>query len=82
MSTIIRLLKRLDHLQELNISENPYSGSSSKDMLLCAAVKGHPSLETLYVPDELSRDAVSQLESFTADSTCVLESCYAWGSIC
>ena len=73
MSTIIHLLKRLNRLQDLNISNNPYTGSST-DMQLCTAVKGHPSLEILWVPNRLSRDAGRRLKSFQHDSTCLLKS--------
>ena len=77
MSTISCPLKRLNRLQRLNFTNNPYTGSST-DMQLCTAVKGHPPLETLCVPSRLSDDAVSRLESFEHDSTCVLKSSMVW----
>ena len=65
------LLRRLEKVQRLDISENPFAGSSD-DFLVCAAVKGHPSLETLYVAKGMRRDAIHLLQSFVADSSCVL----------
>ena len=69
---VSRLLRRLNMLQWLAIDNNPYSGSSN-DMQLCTAVKGHPSLLELYVPEGMNRDAISRLESFANDSTCALK---------
>ena len=78
MSTIIRLLKRLDKLQSLHLDDNPFT-RSSKDMKLYTVVKGHPSLRLLWASrSTLSPDAVSRLRSCVNDSTCVLNQFEAW----
>ena len=72
MSTISRLLQRLNRLVYLDLECNACGGSSS-DLKLSAAVKGHPSLEELCLPLRMRRDAIGQLQSYTSDPTCTLK---------
>ena len=72
MSTISRLLQRLHRLVYLDLAWND-NGGSIGDWKLCAAVKGHPSLEVLFLPRGLSGDVISQLQSFQNDPTCTLK---------
>ena len=72
MSTVSRLLQRLNRLVHLDLLWNDCEGSSS-DWKFCAAVKGHTSLEVLLLPKRLSGDVISQLESFQNDPTCTLK---------
>ena len=71
MSTISRLLQRLDRLVYLNLMWNDCGGFSS-DWKLCAAVNGHPSLEELWLPYGLSHDVTKQLYSFENDPASTL----------
>ena len=75
MSTVSRLLERLNRLAFLDLEQNDCGGSSS-DWKFCAAVKGHPSLEELELPTGLSGDVISQLESFQNDPSCTLKRVY------
>ena len=68
MSTISRLLRRLHCLKSLNFDFND-GGGSSIDMKLSAAVKGHPSLEELWLPIGVKQDAIGQLKSIQEDPT-------------
>ena len=77
MPTVSRLLQRLNRLVHLDLLWNDCGGSSS-DWKLCAAVKGHPSLEELHLPRGLSGDVISQLESFQKESTCNLKRLEQW----
>ena len=73
MSSVSRLLQRPNKLKVLNIRYNPYHGSAIADMQLCAAAEGHPSLEELYLPRGMSRDAIDRLRHLQNDPACVLQ---------
>ena len=75
--TISRLLRRLDKLQILVISQSWYLGSS-EDMKLCKAVEKHPSLKRLFVPPTLTDDTIRRLESLKSDPTCALAETFYW----
>ena len=72
MSSVSRLLQRLNKLKVLNIHDNPYHGSAIADMQLCAAMEGHPTLEYLYLPRGMSRDAIDRLRHLQNDPACML----------
>ena len=72
MSTVSRLLLRLTRLVELYLHVNECGGSSS-DAELCAAVKGHSSLERIWLPDGMIRYVVDQMKSFEGDPAHALE---------
>ena len=77
ITAISQLLNRLNKLQRLAIDTNPYVGSR-KDMELCDAVRGHPSLETLRVPQGMSCDSTNRLQIYEADQSRILQDFAAW----
>ena len=66
MCTVSRLLQRLSGLAYLSLAENDCGGDRS-DWKFCAAVKGHPSMKELWLPDGMSHDVVNQLMSCKDD---------------
>ena len=73
VSSVSRLLQRVNKLKVLTIHDNPYHGSAIADMQLCAAMEGHPSLEELWLPKKMSRNAIDRLRHIQNDPACVLQ---------
>ena len=73
VKAVIRLVRRLNKLQRLEIDTNPYLGSSN-DMQLLAAVKDRPSLGTLFVPKGMRPHTIGRLTSWKGNPSNVLES--------